>query len=357
MENNLLPFPKISPIANNEPEATPELFNSRYEEIDRNFGNLNNRQNSTEQEIEAARGGAPSLAKTISAIIDQIGGLSGSLSDAASGMAIQRAIQLDLEYRNRRVDFEFFLAGFSWQNHLGVGVISGVAGDDSLDVESTDGLIQGSEYLLSDGGIIERIKIDSILTKNRLRLTKNLTRHISSTGILTGCTFVAQEGGGAIAQAGDQWITKELDLGSDYSQRSVVIRHNSKACKLNLSFFDTTKGEWVPAMLAGHREGQGIPAGQVDSEFLFSMRGKGRLLLVVEDAGTSINHIAMLGSATGLGGTATSDDQTTDTGTTDDYSSTIDPLLFLSMTLARTVSSLNKELYSLNRRISILENQ
>ncbi|HMM72862.1 MAG TPA: hypothetical protein PKC22_11710, partial [Rhodocyclaceae bacterium] len=84
-----LPHSTITPIPNNEPEAVPSLWNTRYEEIDENFASLDQRQTSTENEIEAARAGGDSLAETINAIITQVGGISGTLNGLASPTSVQ----------------------------------------------------------------------------------------------------------------------------------------------------------------------------------------------------------------------------------------------------------------------------
>ena len=57
-----LPNHPITPIPNNEPEAIPSLWNTRYEEIDENFTALDERQASVEDELNEAKGDAPSFA-------------------------------------------------------------------------------------------------------------------------------------------------------------------------------------------------------------------------------------------------------------------------------------------------------
>ena len=56
-----LPRNNITPIPNNEPDAVPSLWNTRYQEIDENFGNLDGRLVARENEIAQARGGKPTL--------------------------------------------------------------------------------------------------------------------------------------------------------------------------------------------------------------------------------------------------------------------------------------------------------
>ena len=56
-----LPHNTITPIPNNEPDAVPALWNTRYTEIDDNFRNLDGRVGTNENEVAAARKGKPSL--------------------------------------------------------------------------------------------------------------------------------------------------------------------------------------------------------------------------------------------------------------------------------------------------------
>lgn len=56
-----LPHNTITPIPNNEPDAVPALWNTRYNEIDDNFRNLDGRVGANENEVAAARKGKPSL--------------------------------------------------------------------------------------------------------------------------------------------------------------------------------------------------------------------------------------------------------------------------------------------------------
>lgn len=99
----MLPNPSITPIPNNEPDAVPSLWNVRYQEIDENFDNLDNRAEAIESEIEAARAGKPNLSETINAIVTQIGGISGTLNGLpASGAVPWSRKTSKLEFQPRR---------------------------------------------------------------------------------------------------------------------------------------------------------------------------------------------------------------------------------------------------------------
>lgn len=56
-----LPHISITPIPNNEPDAVPALWNTRYSEIDENFSSLDGRVAAKESELATARNGKASL--------------------------------------------------------------------------------------------------------------------------------------------------------------------------------------------------------------------------------------------------------------------------------------------------------
>lgn len=300
-----LPNPTITPIPNNEPDAVPALWNVRYEEIDENFADLDQRATSTENEIDAARAGESSLGDTINAIIAQIGGISGTLSGLASPAAVQTAVGLDWLYRNRRIAFELFSAGYSLQNHLGVAVVSGIMGDDSIDIADTSGIKVGEDYLLADNANIELIRVTAVLSSARLRLASNLTKNWDAAAKITGSTLVARAGGGVDAAVGAQWVSRVINLGEDNTSRAVVIRRSLNAGNIRLYFRDSYTTEWAERFWSVRRSGggtSGVPDGLADYEYILPMRGDGYIRIVVEDESMIINHIVALGGVTGLAG-------------------------------------------------------
>lgn len=299
-----LPHHPITPIPNNEPEAVPSLWNTRYAEIDENFANLDGRTTSLETEVSAARAGNPNLAATINAIITQIGGISGTLSGMASPVSVQRAVGLDWLYRNHRIAFELFAAGYRLVPTEGVSVVSGVAGDESLDVTSTEGLKVGQDYLLVEGEHRALVRIAQILTSQRVRLTANLSRTWSSTALLTGMSLVPQSGGGVRGQVGDAWVSKELFFGDDNTARAVIIRRSLNAGAVRLFYRDAYTPAWTERIWSLRRQGEiaGVPVGYCDDEYLVPMRGNGYLRIEVDGEPVDLLHIVATGSPTGAGG-------------------------------------------------------
>jgi hypothetical protein len=77
-----LPHNSITPIPNNEPDAVPALWNTRYEEIDENFASLDGRVVSRENEINQARGGKASLDDRLDEMASDIGATSVDMQNA-----------------------------------------------------------------------------------------------------------------------------------------------------------------------------------------------------------------------------------------------------------------------------------
>ena len=79
-----LPHNSITPIPNNEPDAVPSLWNTRYQEIDENFANIDGRVASRENEINQARGGKASLDQRLDEMESDIGATSVDMQNATA---------------------------------------------------------------------------------------------------------------------------------------------------------------------------------------------------------------------------------------------------------------------------------
>lgn len=81
-----LPHSSITPIPNNEPDAIPSLWNSRYVEIDDNFSNIDARVAAREAEIAAARGAKPNLDARLDEMESNIGATSVDMQNMSSAV-------------------------------------------------------------------------------------------------------------------------------------------------------------------------------------------------------------------------------------------------------------------------------
>lgn len=86
-----LPRKTITPIPNNEPDAVPALWNTRYGEIDENFSSLDSRLTARENEIALARNGNPSLDARLGVMESNISATSLDMQNA-SGAALKFAL-------------------------------------------------------------------------------------------------------------------------------------------------------------------------------------------------------------------------------------------------------------------------
>lgn len=86
-----LPYNTITPIPNNEPDAVPALWNTRYSEIDKNFASLDSRVGASAEEIYLARSGKPSLAARLGDMESNISATSLDMQNA-SGAALKFAL-------------------------------------------------------------------------------------------------------------------------------------------------------------------------------------------------------------------------------------------------------------------------
>lgn len=307
-----IPHPEVTPFLNQALDAVPELWNTRFAEATANFQDLDARQQAAAAEVEAARHGGASLADTINAIAEQIGGIGDAINGMASPVAIQRAVNLDLLYRGRRIAFELFAAGYELRNHADTPVVQGVMGDDSLDVASTGGFQVGEDYVLSDGADTVLVRVTAVHSDTRLRLSANLSRAWGPDAILTGSTLRPRPEGGMTARPGSKWVSRAINLGDDRQARAVIIRRALSAAPMRLYFRDAYTQAWTERPWSLRRSGggtTGVPDGYADYEYVMQMRGDG-FLRVETDAGTeedpgediTVLHIVGLGSGAEMGG-------------------------------------------------------
>lgn len=94
-----LPHPTITPIPNTEPDATPSLWNARYEEIDDNFSDHESRVASVESTLSAAKGGEVSLAARLADMESSIAGTSPDTMNALTAVVMQAVADSGLALR------------------------------------------------------------------------------------------------------------------------------------------------------------------------------------------------------------------------------------------------------------------
>lgn len=231
--------------------------------------------------------------------------------EASSSVATQRAVKLDWLYRDSRIAHELWAPGFTLIDAIDTPIIQGVAGDDSLDVQSTAQLRVGEYYVLAEDAVagegespsrvVELIQCTAVLSESRIRLANNLTRNFTG-GVLTRCSLVQVGAAYAEGLVGDIWLSKPVNVGSDFDGGAVVIRRTLNSGEARLYFRDAYHPAWTERTWSMRRQGGDIPEGYADYEYLLPMRGDGTLRLDIEGEPITVRHIVALSSATGLGG-------------------------------------------------------
>ncbi|MEI7671016.1 MAG: hypothetical protein WCK00_02765 [Deltaproteobacteria bacterium] len=291
-----LPNVPITPIPNNNPDAVPSLWNTRYEEIDANFDNHEERVVANEGELAAARGSRETLADRIATIES----ITGTLEET-SAVSVQRAVLLDWLYRDNRVAFELWAPGFTLIDAIDTPLVSGVSGDDSVDVIATAQLSVDEYYAIHDANGTILVKILDILSANRIRIDSDLPRNLGA-GVLTRCTMDYADKSYADCVIGDIWLSKTLNIGTDQEGGAIVVRRSLNDAECRLYYMDVYAATWTEAIWSVRRQGGAIPEGFADYEYILPMRGDGCLKMVIEGAAVTIQHIVAVSASTGLGG-------------------------------------------------------
>lgn len=225
-----------------------------------------------------------------------------------SAVDVSRSVSLDWLYRGNPIAIEFFTDATTLVAHAGVAVVSGIAGDDSIDLAGTAGFAPGGDYLLisADGSSAELMRVAAVLNGQRLRFTRNMNANYGPGSRLAASTLTPRTAGGVSGAAGAQWISGPINLGETPTQRAVVIRRSVNAAEVRLFYRDAYQTEWAERFWSSRRSAGGagaeIPAGFADYEYIIPLRGDGYLRAEVDGEPVDILHIVAIGGPTGLGG-------------------------------------------------------
>lgn len=300
-----LPNPNITPIPDNDPDAVPELWNVRYEEIDENCNNLDGRTEGIEFDLAGAKGEEDTLTAKVAGIVSTLADVDGRVGDLEldSAIAVSEAVKLDWLYRNLRMALELWAPNWTLLSGISLTVTQAVAGDNSVDVDDTSLLVVGQEYVIDDETNREAVVVDEILTANRFTAVSDLS-HSYSSGLITRTNFTGVTEGTANAQAGRVYYAGPLNLGADDVDKAVVIRREDNDAVVRVYYQDATHTSWTEAPWKWRRE---ISSGVVDVEYLLPARDDLNIKIECEAGGedndVDIHFIAGVHADTGLAGT------------------------------------------------------
>ena len=198
-----LPHSSITPIPNNEPDAVPSLWNTRYQEIDENFSNIDGRVVARENEINQARGGKGSLDERLDEMTSDIGATSVDMQNATAAalkFAIDQAALANYGVRALREQAQ--QEGVA--TILNRGVVSGCTASKSgtaarnLNISAGVCFANGRAYSVSDGN-------------NAASVPSNI-----GSGSVTVYAYLHQDAGGL-------WRLAVTPIGSDLPDGTIKI--------------------------------------------------------------------------------------------------------------------------------------
>ncbi len=198
-----LPHSSITPIPNNEPDAVPSLWNTRYQEIDENFANIDGRVASRENEINQARGGKASLDQRLDEMESDIGATSVDMQNATAAalkFAIDQAALANYGVRALREQAQ--QEGVA--TILNRGIVSGCTASKSgtaarnLNISAGVCFANGRAYSVADG-------------TNAASVPSN-----TGAGSVTVYAYLYQDAGGL-------WRLAVTPIGSDLPDGSIKI--------------------------------------------------------------------------------------------------------------------------------------
>lgn len=121
--------------------------------------------------------------------------------EVSGSVSVGRAFPLWLAQSDEGADFELLAdRAYTWRDYGPQAIIGTIAGDESVDVATTNGLTVGDAYVITDADGTEVVEVAEILTANRFRAAAPLSTTRTDTGTLARTSWTI---GAGFALAGD----------------------------------------------------------------------------------------------------------------------------------------------------------
>lgn len=263
---------------------------------------LSSRAGLTAAEFEARI--AAATQEGVDAVLAQLDGL--DVTDISVRAELQRRL---IEIMNAvdpstKFAFEFFSAPYSIADTISVSGASTVAGDDSVDISSTSGLVAGREYVIETDTQQAVIVVSEVLSDTRFRTKDDIP--VSMTGATlrrTNWTFGST--GGATAQSGQVYYSDPINLDvATQTVKSLVVRLSQASALPTVSFQDASHLSWTEAPWKWTRTSAQVTDGETgyrDVEYVVPASGQ-VALKIVADGPSTIKYMVALTRDTGLQG-------------------------------------------------------
>lgn len=236
-------------------------------------------------------------AATQAAIDDILAQLSGlEVADLAARVELQRRLT---EIKNSvdpdsKFFFEFFNSLYTVAERVTVTGASTVAGDNSVDVDSTSALVAGREYVIEKSGIVAVVTVSQILSDTRFTATEPVTVTITGGWLKrTSWTF-----GSLSATATDKQVyySKVVNLDTvNGDDKALVVRRAESSADPKVYFKSSANPTWQEAIITWKRSyasgaAVGGEAGFVDVAYVLPVSGDFQIKVVASGI-TTIRHI------------------------------------------------------------------
>lgn len=168
--------------------------------------------------------------------------------EVAGSISVGRAFGL---WSGEAADFELFAdAPYIWRDIDPRAVIQTVAGDESVDVDSTAGLRVGDAYVIrDDDGGTEVVEVSEILSPQRFRATAILAKSRDATGTLSRTSWIVNAGH-ALAQDGGVLYSRPIRVLRYDDSGRVILRRDAGDGVIALAVRDAaTGGAWTDGPL------------------------------------------------------------------------------------------------------------
>jgi hypothetical protein len=117
------------------------------------------------------------------------------------------------------------------------------------------------------------------------------------------CTFTPLMSGGATAEPGNEYVAKNIDLGADDADKSLVIRRDDTAMVLAVFFRDADHVEWTAVPWSWELAAAApYPAGLLDVEYVIPARGAFDLKITVSGVAGYLDQLMLANQALDIGG-------------------------------------------------------
>ena len=230
-------------------------------------------------------------ADTLQSSVDEIDQELDELRES-DPVEIKEAVQLYWKYSQHRTEFEMFggtyyLRGFT----EAVAGAYTVAGDDSVDVESTADLVVGDDYVIysQDNSKRVQVRVQEILDSNRFIAEENIGETIED-GFLA-CSDMSISGGSAQADSGQVYFAPRIDLETQIDAQ-VYVRHDKGSAAVKMYYHSEQQTEWAELDLDSQEDVDGT---YTDYRYTLPVREKFWLRMQAEVNDISIRNIVLVG--------------------------------------------------------------